>query len=103
MDDFIHDLPGVDTVKGIYYDAKKEWKQLKRAVLQQLSGNETFRQTAAWKDEIMAHLRWSTRILQVGTLSCNAVYTLCLFLCKTEHQQSATGYVMGGCSSHSHL
>lgn len=54
-----------EKLEGLYEDARARLRVLKREAFVQLQGSPTFRRTTTFKDELLAHLRWSTRILQV--------------------------------------
>jgi hypothetical protein len=51
-------------LEELYRSGMDKGKELKRSFFQQLRGNEPFRRTARMKDELMAHIRWSSRIIQ---------------------------------------
>lgn len=55
-----------DKLEALYEDGKGHLRALKWGFLQQVHGSTRYRQATTWKDELLAHLRWSTRILQVG-------------------------------------
>ena len=56
-------------LEELYKNGMDKSKELKRTFLQQLRGNEPFRRTTTMKDEILAHIRWSSRIIQASARS----------------------------------
>jgi hypothetical protein len=54
-------------LQNMYEEGVSHAKALRRSLFQQLRGNESFWRTLKLRDEVLAHIRWSSRILQVCT------------------------------------
>jgi hypothetical protein len=52
-------------LQNMYEEGVSHAKALRRSLVQQLRGNESFWRTLKLRDEVLAHIRWSSRILQV--------------------------------------
>eukprot|EP00882_Tetradesmus_deserticola_P017382 GHRQ01018620.1.p1 GENE.GHRQ01018620.1~~GHRQ01018620.1.p1 ORF type:complete len:223 (+),score=102.78 GHRQ01018620.1:1019-1687(+) len=63
------DLPDFSwsQLQQLYRQGQAHWQQTKRSWLQQVHGSQTYRRTAHVMDEVLAHLRWSTRILRADS------------------------------------
>lgn len=59
----------------LYDSAVSQFKEAKRDALRSLRGNDWFRRTTVRKDELLAHWRWSSRILQVVLVKSRLVST----------------------------